>query len=193
MHDQLDYHRMKEDGSLAAALRAMPSAAPPRHAWQQLASRIARRRRIRTALRFAVPAAMAAGIALAFVWPRAAVRLGMPTARPVAATAPSSPQAPGDAGLAALRAHSQQLQQWVGKLDHDGAPLNGDALATAVTLQDRIGLVDLQLSATRDPAAAAGLWQQRNALLERLGMLHLQLYVAVRGSGGTPGGTTLIL
>jgi hypothetical protein len=67
-------------------------------------------------------------------------------------------------------------------LDADGAPLNGRALAQAVALQDRIGMIDLQLSAARDPATLTDLWQHRITLLQRLGLLHLQPYeVAEQG------------
>jgi hypothetical protein len=78
--------------------------------------------------------------------------------------------------VAALQASSAQWQNWVQNLSHNGAPLDGRALANAVALQDRIGMIDLQLSAARSPATAAGLWQQRITLLQHLGLLHLQPY-----------------
>jgi hypothetical protein len=78
--------------------------------------------------------------------------------------------------VAALQASSAQWQDWVQSLSRSGAPLDGRALASAVALQDRIGMVDLQLSAARTPATAAGLWQQRITLLQQLGLLHLQPY-----------------
>ncbi len=171
MHDRLD-HSMNEDAALAAALRALPAATPPADAWARLAARIVHRRRIRTGLRIALPAALAAGTVLAFAWPRGPGHQPSPPGHPVAQSAPA--KAPAAGGLASLQAHSRQLQAWVHALDRDGPPLNGDALAQAVALQDRIGLIDLKISANRDPGTAASLWQQRNALLERLGLLHLQ-------------------
>ena len=64
---------------------------------------------------------------------------------------------------------------WI--LDRNGAPLDGRQLTQAVALQDRIGLVDLQLSAARYSSTTAGLWQQRITLLQQLGLLHLQPYL----------------
>ncbi|HEY8230462.1 MAG TPA: hypothetical protein VIG31_08420, partial [Rhodanobacteraceae bacterium] len=70
-----------------------------------------------------------------------------------------------------------QWQAWVQTLDRNGALLDGRQLTQAVALQDRIGLVDLQLSAARNPSTTADLWQQRITLLQQLGLLHLQPYL----------------
>ena len=193
MHDRLDHHRMNEDTELAEALRALPAETPPADTWQRLASRTRRRRNVRLALWSGLPAALAAGIALAVVWPHLDLQRGMPAPVRIAqpstlpqATAPEttpSHAAPA-ADLAALQASSRQWQAWVATLDRDGAPLDPQALAQAVSLQDRIGLVDLQLSAARDPASAAGLWQQRITLLQRLGLLHLQPYAVAQQTRG---------
>ena len=188
MHDRLDQQRMNEDVALAAALRALPATAPPREGWQRLAVRIAHEKRRRTMLRVALPAALAAGIALA-VWLPQAQR-----ARPLvpAVAQRGATQAAPIADVAALRAHSQRLQDWVRTLDRNGAPLDDVALADAVAMQDRIGLIDLQLSATSDPAASAALWQQRNAMLEQLGLLRLRPYAVAMQAHATRADTTIL-
>jgi hypothetical protein len=187
MHDQLDQQRMSEDSALAAALRTLPAAEPPGGGWQRLSTRLRHRRRKRFAFGVALPAALAAGLAVA-VW--------LPHLRTAPASVPKMVQqtspAMNEADLATLRAHSQQLQAWVHALDRGGAPLNGDALASAVSLQDRIGLVDLQLTAARDPVTRATLWQQRITLLQRLGLLHLQPYTVAEHVSTVTNETTIL-
>ncbi|MGH8191222.1 MAG: hypothetical protein ACREP2_07220 [Rhodanobacteraceae bacterium] len=177
MHDGPDHHRMNEwndDDALATALRALPAAHSTPDAWPALAARIQRRRRARTTVWFTLPAAFAACLALALLWPRATLHAPAPVE--LAQPAGTAVQAPDDPNIAALQASSRQWQAWVQKLDADGAPLNGRALAQAVALQDRIGMIDLQLSAARNPATVGNLWQRRITLLQRLGLLHLQPY-----------------
>lgn len=184
MHDRLDHHRMNDDASLGAALRALPDATPPSGAWPQLAARARRRRNARRILWTGLPAALAAGIALFIAWPHVTLHHAAPAPVRIAqssAPTPVSPTTPHRvapaADLAALQTSSTQWQAWVQNLDHQGAPLDGRALASAVVLQDRIGLIDLQLSAARNPATVADLWQQRITLLQQLGLLHLQPYL----------------
>ena len=184
MHDRLDHHRMNDDTSLAAALRALPDAAPPTDAWTRLVARTRRRRNTRRILWTGLPAALAACLALVVAWPHVTLHPAVPapvqTVRSFApaAVTPATPNHVAHAAdLAALQASSTQWQAWVQNLDHNGAPLDGRALASAVALQDRIGLIDLQLSAARNPATVADLWQQRITLLQRLGLLHLQPYL----------------
>ncbi|HJU09186.1 MAG TPA: hypothetical protein VJ727_11980 [Rhodanobacteraceae bacterium] len=179
---------MNSDAALAAALRALPAATPPRDGWELFAARVDRRRRVRTTLRIAVPAALAAGVALA---------VGLPHLQPARSPVPrvaqqAAPKHVPVTDLDALREQSRRLQAWVQTLDRGGAPLDGDALASAVALQDRIGLVDLQLSAARDPDTRAALWQQRNELLQRLGLLHLQTYAVAEHLRATPSETTIL-
>lgn len=186
MHDRLDHDPMKDDPrnhgpdevALGAALRALPASAPDHDLWPEVAARVRRRGAVRKTVWFTLPAAFAAGIALTFAWPQLHRHAASPTSTSVAA--PTSSRAPTPAvanKLNALQASSQQWQAWVQKLDRDGAPLDGRQLAQAVALQDRIGLVDLQLSAARNPSTTAELWQQRITLLQQLGLLHLQPYL----------------
>jgi hypothetical protein len=183
MHDRLDHHGMNDmnetsdEASLAAALRALPASTPPQQAWRNLSARIGRRRTVRRTVWFTLPAAFAAGIALAFAWPHLHLRTAAPPPVRVAQTpSTAKPETQPARDVAALQASSAQWQNWVQSLSRSGAPLDGRALASAVALQDRIGMVDLQLSAARSPATAAGLWQQRITLLQQLGLLHLQPY-----------------
>ncbi|MGH8212375.1 MAG: hypothetical protein ACREPP_03975, partial [Rhodanobacteraceae bacterium] len=143
----------------------------------------------RNALRVALPAALAAGIALVFALPQ--LRSTPAPASHIAQRQAGQKHAPGK-DLDALRTQSQRLQAWVRTLDQDGAPLNGDVLAGAVALQDRIGLVDLQLSAATDPGTRASLWQQRIALLQQLGLLHLQPYTVAEHTRTVADGTTIL-
>ncbi len=192
MHDRLDHDFMKYDPrkddprdpdemALGAALRALPAGAPPRDLWPEMAARVRRRGAVRKAVWFTLPAAFAAGIALTFAWPQFHRHAAPPAFTPVATQTSSHAGTPAAAAaandLAALQASSQQWQAWVQKLDRDGAPLDGRQLTQAVALQDRIGLVDLQLSAARNPSTTADLWQQRITLLQQLGLLHLQPYL----------------
>ena len=90
------------------------------------------------------------------------------------------PQRRGQRRIVVLRGvvHGVVVEPIVHALVRDGAPLDGQQLAQAVSLQDRIGLVDLQLSAAHNGATTADLWQQRITLLQQLGLLHLQPYLA---------------
>ena len=191
MHDRLDHDFMKHDprkddprnhdpdeAALAAALRALPAGTPTRDAWPELASRIRRRGAVRKAVWFTLPAAFAAGLALTLAWPQLHRHAPSPAFTPVATQMSNVAATPPANELGALQASSRQWQAWVQKLDRDGAPLDGRQLTQAVALQDRIGLVDLQLSAARNPSTAADLWQQRITLLQQLGLLHLQPYLA---------------
>ena len=191
MHDEAHHEPVNGDPALAAALRALPSAMPPSDGWQRLAGRVARRRRMRTRLRIAVPAALAASVAMALTLPQWWPAHAPSSAPRVIRQAAVPSRAPGT-DLDALRTQSQRLQAWVRALDRDGTPLNGDALAGAVALQDRIGLVDLQLSAATDPAARASLWQERNTLLQQLGLLHLQPYTVAEHARATADETTIL-
>lgn len=191
MHDEAHHEPVNGDPALAAALRTLAEATPPHDGWPALAARIARRRRTRTMLRIAVPASLAAGVAIAVamphLWPAHA-----PSSSPRVAQRATVPTRASGTDLSALRTQSQRLQAWVRTLDRNGAPLSGDALAGTVALQDRIGLVDLQLSAATDPAARASLWQERNILLQRLGLLHLQPYSVAEHTQARPNETTIL-
>lgn len=185
MNDRLDHDFMNDESrrhdpdeaALGAALRALPASTPARDAWPELASRIRRRNITRKAVWFTLPAAFAAGVALTLAWPHLHRPVVPPAFTPVATQVSSHAATPPVNNIDALQASSQQWQAWVQKLDRNGAPLDGRQLTQAVALQDRIGLVDLQLSAARNSSTTADLWQQRITLLQQLGLLHLQPYL----------------
>lgn len=186
MNDRLDHDFMNDESrrhdpdeaALGAALRALPASTPARDAWPELTSRIRRRNVARKAVWFTLPAAFAAGVALTLAWPHLHRPVVPPAFTPVATQVSSHAATPPVNNIDALQASSQQWQAWVQKLDRNGAPLDGRQLTQAVALQDRIGLVDLQLSAARNSSTTADLWQQRITLLQQLGLLHLQPYLA---------------
>jgi hypothetical protein len=185
MHDRLDHDSMKDDprghdpdaAALGAALRALPAGAPARDLWPEMASRVRRRGVARKAVWFTLPAAFAAAAALTLAWPQLHRHPAAPAPAPVAVQSANPAARPASTDIGALQVSSRQWQAWVQELDRDGAPLDGRQLTQAVALQDRIGLVDLQLSAARNPSTTAELWQQRITLLQQLGLLHLQPYL----------------
>lgn len=185
-----DRDRMNPPQSLADALRALPSAAPQPDLWPQLARSLARRRRAR-AWRVALPAALAASIALALLLPRVVER-DAPASMPVAAIAPAqNSTAISRAAVAAsatgpadevdtLRRRSHSLETWIAAVSAH-APQNGRDLMAAVEVEDLIGVVDVQLEATRNDAEALPLWQRRVDLLEDLATIRGAAALSVKG------------
>ena len=161
------------DATLAAALRALPESAPQPDLWPELA-RALQQRRNRRVWRYVLPAAIAAGIAIALLLPRSPVREdGAPTVASTPATV-SSPAAqtattqtvPAQE-LARLHQRSQTLERWIAAVAAR-APQDSRDLMAAVEVEDLIGLVDVQLGGARGDADALPLWRQRVALLEDL-------------------------
>ncbi|WP_395682180.1 hypothetical protein [Dokdonella sp.] len=166
MHDRDRTLNIDADRTLGAALRALPDAAPQPDLWPELARALAAKRRPRI-WRYIVPAALAAGVLLALLLPRATTPPPLanePTATPSPAT--TAPTSANDE-LDALRTRSQTLERWVAAVAAH-APQNSSDLMAAVEVEDLIGLVDVQLGASRDRADALPLWRQRVALLEDL-------------------------
>jgi hypothetical protein len=159
------------DAALAAALRALPDAAPTPDLWPDLARSIERRRR--RPWRYALPMALAAGIALALVLPKLTHRETTPSqpATPVANVAEPSNDVDE---LSQLHKRSQSLERWIAAVAAR-APQDGRDLMAAVEVEDLIGLVDVQLGGARTDSDSLPLWRQRVALLEDL--------AAIRGNG----------
>lgn len=167
MHDRDGTMNTTPDPGLAAALRALPEVAPQPDLWPDLARSLQRRRRVPRA-RYLVPAALAAGLALAMLWPQPTLRQHAPVAVPVAT---------GEAGARSdeiddLHQRSQALERWIAALAAN-APQDSRDLMAAVEVEDLIGLVDLQLGAARNPADALPLWRQRVGLLEDLASIRV--------------------
>ena len=168
--------------NLADALRALPLAAPSGDPWARLAAELAPLARPRRRL---LPIALAAGVAalaLAFALYRVVPQTAAPATAQhggasiqgngnnaaIATSAQSVPAAAAnDARLAALETRSQALERWLEETRDQAAPLPAQDLAAAAEIENMIGLVDVQLSAT-ERADAAGLWQRRVNLLEDL-------------------------
>jgi hypothetical protein len=159
------------DAALAAALRALPDAAPTPDLWPDLARSIERRRR--RPWRYALPMALAAGIALELVLPKLTHRETTPSqpATPVANVAEPSNDVDE---LSQLHKRSQSLERWIAAVAAR-APQDGRDLMAAVEVEDLIGLVDVQLGGARTDSDSLPLWRQRVALLEDL--------AAIRGNG----------
>jgi len=168
--------------NLAEALRALPLAAPSGDPWARLAAELAPAAQPRRRL---LPFALAAGVAalcIAFALYRTAPQALAPATvqhagasntangndAAIATSAQSVPAAAAnDTRLAALETRSQALERWLEQTRDQAAPLPAQDLAAAAEIENMIGLVDVQLSATQG-ADAAGLWQRRVNLLEDL-------------------------
>jgi hypothetical protein len=158
------------DAALAAALRALPDAAPVPDLWPELAHALEARRRRRW--HYALPIALAAGIALALVLPKLTHR-DVVTSEPTHVADTAAPVNDVDE-LSQLHKRSQSLERWIAAVAAR-APQDGRDLMAAVEVEDLIGLVDVQLGGARTDSDSLPLWRQRVALLEDL--------AAIRGSG----------
>ena len=168
MADRDDTLNTPPDPALASALRALTDAAPQPDLWPDLARALHRRRQPRPRpARYLIPAALAAGLALALLWPRAELVQTAPDAVPALAT-----QAATRDQIADLHQRSQALERWIAAVTAR-APQDSRDLMAAVEVEDLIGLVDLQLGATRDNSDALPLWRQRVALLEDLATIRV--------------------
>jgi hypothetical protein len=165
------HHLVNPDDALATALRRLPGGRPPQDLWPAVAARAKRRPARARQWRIALPIGLAAAIALAIMVPLFMVHhAAVPQAR---APEASHSGAHAEMAVASWQQRSRRLQAWVDWLGADSTPINGNTLNEVVDLQDRIGLVDLQLDAARGARAQLPLWRQRVALLQRLAWLRL--------------------
>ncbi|MGA8277837.1 MAG: hypothetical protein WB784_06550 [Rhodanobacteraceae bacterium] len=196
MSDRDSTLNLHPDVALAAALRALPDTAPQPDLWPDLARSLERRTQHKARRRLvALPAALAAAIVLAVLIARApSPRQQTPATTTASATSVVSPTANAPTTVAAangaheladLRRRSQSLERWIAGFAH--APQDGRDLMAAVEVEDLIGLVDLQLGATRGDDDALPLWRQRVALLEDLATIRGSAYaIAASDDGSTP-------
>jgi len=166
------FHPDHEPTALGTLLRALLDHAPDTGTWERIRARAVARRHRRRLLRTGLPLAMAASLLIAL-----GLGYSLDTRRS-ASSAKSAPVASvkpivtnNGMTLAQLQGHSMRLEQWLSELRANGAPLQGRALASAVDLQDRIGLIDLQLDAPGAAGDRRALWRQRIRLLQDLAML----------------------
>ncbi|HEY0231293.1 MAG TPA: hypothetical protein VGC55_08570 [Dokdonella sp.] len=169
MHDRDGTMNPDTGSSLATALRALPQAAPQPDLWPDLARALNLRRRP-ARWRYALPAALAAGVALAVLlprWPFEPTVAPTPAAPGVAVVAPDVQKPDDREELEALHRRSQSLERWIAAFSANAPQDSGDLMA-AVEVEDLIGLVDVQLDAVRGDGDALPLWRQRVALLQDL-------------------------
>lgn len=201
MHDRADTLNRHPDHSLATALRGLPDATPQPDLWIDIARALEQRRTIaepdplgatrharepqrqakpvRARPTWFVPAALAAGIALALLLPRGAPQHSQPDIAPPPGAlrmATTQPVAPDHAmELDDLQQRSQALERWIGAASAL-APQRSRDLMAAVEIEDLVGLVDVQLGAPHTADEALPLWRQRVALLEDLATIRGSAY-----------------
>jgi hypothetical protein len=172
MMNRTPSHHDIDPNSPGPALRALPDHAPDADTFARIRARASARQHHRRRLRTGLPLAMAAsllialGVGLVLQNHRSTTLAGPTQTKPAKAQVTHN-----GVTLAQLQSHSMRLEQWLGELRANGAPLQGPALASAVGLQDRIGLIDLQLAAPGVAGDRRALWQQRIRLLQDLAML----------------------
>jgi len=197
MHDRDDIMNADTERSLATALRALPQAAPPPDLWPALARSLNPRRQP-TRWRYALPAALAAGVALAVLLPRWSFEPNIaptPAAPEVAAAAPdtTTTQPRNDPHeLDALHQRSQSLERWIAAFA-ENAPQDSRDLMAAVEVEDLIGLVDVQLDSVRGDSDALPLWRQRVALLQDLATIRSNAFAVAANDGGAAGAASQLL
>lgn len=155
---------MKPIDPLTEALRGLPMAEPPGDLFDQVALGIRARRSRR---RWILPAALAACtvLGLLLVAPRETVVPGSIVQSGLPATSTGTVSVGSE--IDRLRADSRVLEAWLGGLPGE-APRDGRSLMASAEIEDLVGLIDLQLSASRNEAESLPLWRQRVALLEDL-------------------------
>ncbi len=162
--------------SLASALRGLAQVQPETSLWPTLeASLLQRQKPARKRGSYVLPAALAASIALlalSFFWRAANAPQGAnATHNDVAFNpAPADPKA-ADAmtQIDALRQQSQVLEGWLSAARNSNSSAR-DLLASS-EIEDMIGLVDVQLTASGAQADTLPLWRQRITLLQDLAAL----------------------
>ena len=181
MPDADDFIPLSER-EFARALSALPTPPAPADGWQRLQGTLAARRR-RTGLRLAVPLAAAALLALALApsWQRQAA----PPAQPAIATVTADPAA-GHGALDDAIAANQALEAALRGAARP-ALLDGQAALVGAEIEDLIGMLDLELSDTRDDARATALWRERAMLLEQLAGVRTGAGVEYADTRGSPG------
>jgi len=176
----MSYRNAPRDGDLAAAMRALPLAAPAGSEWPRLAEAFAARARRRRQARYAVAFATAAVLALA-------VGLGrLQLAQPVTGTSPATvATATTSEGNAALIARNQELQAMLRGFAAQNAPTDGEAALASARLEDLIAMLDVELGDAGTGDEARALWQQRLVLLQELANVRQQGQAAVAQQDGT--------
>lgn len=170
---------MKPPDPLAEALRALPLATPPEDLFARVSLSLQRRRSRR---RRVMPMALAASalLGLLLVWPFG----------PEAPPSIVQTELPGQSGnvptpaneIDRLRADSRDLESWLAGLSAT-TPRDGRSLMASAEIEDLVGLVDLQLSASRNETESLPLWRQRVALLQDLASIRSEPLASMAQAG----------
>jgi hypothetical protein len=190
MSDQRGTARMTTHTTLGDALRALPLATPPADGWSTLQSTlrgtIATPMRARRPWRTLLPAALAAGLAIAILLvPRGK------EPEPTVAAVTTAPAPSAKTELVRLRDQSQQWEDWLREVNRRPVPLHGSDLMAVTEIEDMIAMIDMQLAAGGDDAATTALWRQRVALLHDLGAIRTSAY-SLAGSGIAANGNAAV-
>lgn len=164
--------RLKELVAVRDGLRSLPSLDPPRDLWPSLERRLPEERP-RPALK-ALWAAATAAVIFGTVW------LGLKGFRlspPEAPQEAASEVPPAADEISNLMAESQRLEAILKRLEAGTPVLKGSTASAIAEIQDRIALVDLQISllqgTNKDRSLLARLWKERVGLLGSLVEMHL--------------------
>lgn len=158
---------MREPDSLAAALAALRLESPAPGGFARIEATLAKRR---TRARLVRGLALAASLAAIAVVPFA-LRSDRTATAPEAPTPIAAETTPERPTRLALIEQNQQLEAWVRAQDE---PFDGATASAAAELEDLIGMLDVELAATRDRDAQDALWRQRLGLLSELASVRSQ-------------------
>jgi len=169
---------MEKDGDLAEALRRLPRHAPPRGAWREIRGRAEReglvrrpRRPVRRDLEWLAAGAVAATVVFALLdLPLSGTS---PGEKPVSVDEAGFAATPAenDASLGSLMARSRLLEEALRAAPETPRVMRASTASTIATLEDRIAMIDQQLSFPERPlseAEARALWRERVQLMDSL-------------------------
>ena len=157
---------------LGLALAQLPLEAPERDAWPLLSARLRSRRRLPR-----WPLALAASLLLGLLMLPRLPSAPAPVRADLAAQAATAQR---NARLAELMSESGRLERLV--FAADGGASSASAAALSLAYEDQLHALDAELAATRDPALALPLWQQRVQLLRGVAAVETsRRYLAAQG------------
>lgn len=175
-----------DDPRLGAALRELPLAAPAGSAWPEMAAALAAQRKparargLLPALASAAVLALAVGLALKSPAPEQPASVAAGSEQSPAGRDPTGEPTTG--ASSDLIARNRELEMMLRGIDR--MPLDAESALAGAQLEDLIGMLDLELSATREDARARLLWQQRLVLLQELATVRQTGFAAVAQDAG---------
>ena len=170
--------RMETGRDPTEALRRLPQHEPPRGAWRQIRWRAERegllrprRRRVRRDLEWLAAGAVAATVVFALLdLPLSGTSPGEDPV-PVDEAGFAATPAANDASLGSLMARSRLLEEALRAAPETPRVMRASTASTIATLEDRIAMIDQQLSFPERPlseAEARALWRERVQLMDSL-------------------------